>query len=86
MKLKNNGVKYSTNEIKTFKLLSKRRKSTADLVNGYYGKNVVFNGRKIMIGMLRSLKRKMAANKEPFHIQSTERHGPYSMEFWLETK
>jgi hypothetical protein len=86
-KLKTDGkVRYSKGEQKLFKLLSTRKLSSTELVERYYNGNETFNSRKIMIGLLRSLGRKMAANRESFKLLSTDRSGPRAMFFWLGSK
>ena len=88
-KLKIDGkVKYSRGEQACFKALGAKPRSSTDVVNAVYktSKEVPYNGRKIVIGMLASLRRKMLANKEPFKLMNTERQGPHPIEFWLEKK
>jgi hypothetical protein len=86
-KLKTDGkVKYSKGELAAFKALTEKARSSTIIVKKVYPKEVPYNGRKIMIGMLASLRRKMAANREPFKLMSTKRSGPHAMEFWLEGK
>lgn len=87
-KLKSDGkVKYSNGEQACFKALSAQARSSTDILGKIYPKNgVPYNGRKIVIGQLASLRRKMQANREPFKLLNTERSGPHPMEFWLEGK
>lgn len=86
-KLKTEGkVKYSKGEIACFKALSTTPRSTTVMLSKIYPKDVPYNGRKIMIGTIKSLRRKMLANKELFKLHNTERSGPHPMEFWLEGK
>lgn len=88
-KLKIDGkVKYSNGEIAVFKALSAKALSSTDIMDKiYYTKNdVPHNGRKILIGQITSLRRKIQTNREPFKLSSTKRRGPHPMEFWLEGK
>lgn len=86
-KLKTEGkVKYSKGEQASFKALSTKPRSSNDIVKVMHGEDAPFNGRKILIVMIKSLRRKMLANKEPFKIVSSKRNGPHAMEFWLEAK
>jgi hypothetical protein len=87
-KLKIDGkVKYSNGEQAAFKALSVKPRSSTDVMKVVYSaKEAPYNGRKIVIGMLASLRKKMLANKEPFKLLSTERRGPWPIEFWLEGK
>lgn len=87
-KLKIDGkVKYSKGEQAAFKALGdKARTSTIMLEKFYPDKVMPENGRKIMIGMIKSLRHKMQMNREPFKLCSSERKGPHPMEFWLEGK
>ena len=79
-------VKYSKGELAAFKALSDKARSSTIIVEKVYPADVPYNGRKIVIGMLKSLQRKMVANKEPFKLVSSERSGPHPIEFWLEGK
>lgn len=87
-KLKVDGkVKYSNSEQKAFNSLIAKPRSSTDIMKLFYGKiTTPYNGRKIVIGVLASLHRKMTANREPFKLMRTERSGPHPMEFWLEGK
>lgn len=89
-KLKVDGkVKYSNGEQAAFKALSEKPKSSTAILEKVYpdGKgDMPYNGRKILIGTLKSLKRKLLTNKEPFKLCNSERNGPHAMEFWLEAK
>lgn len=87
-KLKTDGIKYSNGEQACFKALGVKPKSSTDIMEDFYKEEYVvpYNGRKIVVGMLASLKRKMLANKEKFKLISTDRKGPHAMEFWLEGK
>ena len=77
-------VKYSNGEQNVFKTLSVKPQSSTDMLKKIYPRNKPLNGRKIMIGMIKSLVRKTAINKEPFKICQTDRNGPHAAEFWLE--
>ena len=79
-----NGGKYSKGERRIFALLSGKKVSSTDIVARHYGTDEPINGRRIVIGTLSSLRRKIAANNEPFRLMSTELSGPHAMEFWLE--
>lgn len=86
-KLKIDGkVKYSKGEQAAFKALGEKARSSTAMLEKVYDGEVPDNGRKIMIGMLKSLRRKIATNREPFKLCNTERQGPHPMEFWLEGK
>lgn len=86
-KLKTDGkVKYSKGEQNVFKSLSATPRSSTVLLDKVYPKDAPYNGRKIMIGMLKSLHRKMLENKEQFKVMNTDRNGPHAMSFWLEGK
>lgn len=78
--------KYSKGEQAAFKALSDKPRTSTAMLGKVYPTDVPYNGRKIMIGMLKSLKRKMLANKEPFKLCNTDRSGPIPIEFWLEGK
>ncbi len=87
-KLKVGGIKYSKGEQLCFKALNDKPRLSTNIVDKVYykGKTVPYNGQKIVVGMLASLRRKIVANKEPFKLLSTKRRGPHPMEFWLEGK
>lgn len=88
-KLKIDGkVKYSNGEQAAFKALSDKPRSSTVIIDKVYSNttNEPYNSRKIIIGVLKSLRAKMLANKEPFKLLSTERSGPNPMSFWLEGK
>lgn len=87
-KLKTDGkVKYSKGEQAAFKALAEKPRSSTDMLPKFYPDKVMpYNGRKILIGMIKSLRAKMLANKEPFKLCNTERQGPHAMQFWLEGK
>ena len=79
-------IKYSKGEQAAFKALSGTPRSSTVIIEKVYPKDVPYNARKIVIGTIKSLQRKMLANKEPFKLLNTERSGPNAMEFWLEGK
>lgn len=79
-------VKYSKSEQNIFSILGAKAKSSTDIIAKVYPKGVPLNGRKIVIGAIKSLKKKMAINKEPFKLCNSELNGPHAMEFWLEAK
>lgn len=83
--LRNNGaVSYSPAERKIFALLREEPKDSSLICRLRYGKKKIpFNGRKIVIGALSSLARKVRINKEFFKIASTKRAGPRAMAFWI---
>lgn len=86
-KLKSDGkVKYSNGEQAAFKALSVKPISSTDMLEKIYTTDEPFNSRKILIGTLKSLRRKIQTNREPFKLVSSERNGPHPMEFWLEGK
>jgi hypothetical protein len=88
-KLKIDGkVKYSKGEQAAFKVLSATPRSSTMMLEKIYTKTTdePFNSRKILIGTLKSLRRKILANREPFKLCNSERNGPHAMEFWLEAK
>ena len=86
-KLKTEGkIKYSKGELAAFKVLTDKPRSSTMMLGKIYPDGVPHNGRKIVIGMLKSLRSKMLANKEPFKLCNTERSGPNPQEFWLEGK
>lgn len=86
-KLKSDGkFKYSSSEQTAFSALGIKPRSSTDIVEKFYSGKVPYNGRKIVIGMLKSLRRKMLANKESFKLCNSDRAGPHAMDFWLEGK
>ena len=87
--LKSDGpVGYSKREHDLFALLKNGDVvNTKDIVKHYYRKKTLpFNKQKIILDAMTTLKRKVAANKEPFRIVSTKRSGPIPMSFWVEEK
>jgi len=84
-------LRYSRGERGIFALLPQGGNeplSSTDLTLRKYKKAaaIPFNGRKIVIGLLASLKKKVEANDEPFRIMSTPRAGPLPISFWVERK
>lgn len=80
-------IKYSNGEQRILALLTARRASSSEIARGYYGKTEIpFHGRKIVIGLLSSLRRKADLKRDKFRVKSTKRSGPKAMEFWLETR
>lgn len=90
--LRSNGaIGYSQGEQRIFALLpcgAEAALSSTSIVAEFYGakKAQPFHGRKVVIGLLSSIRRKAMANAEPFIIKSTQRSGPRPMSFWLEEK
>lgn len=83
------GVKYSPGEKRLFALLpSDSTPVTSERLTAerYRGNSVPFNARKITIGLLSSLSRKIDRNKEPFKLIKGPRAGPHSIELWLEKR
>lgn len=77
-------VKYSKGEQAAFKALSATPRSSTIIMEKVYPDEVPNNGRKIVIIMLGSLRKKMLLNKEPFKLVSSPRSGPHAMLFHLE--
>lgn len=76
---------YSKGERKIFGLLAPARRSSADIAERYYRPlHVPMHGRKIIIGLMNSIRRKVVLNKEPFRIMASPRKGPNSIFFWVE--
>ena len=52
----------------------------------YYGssRERPFNGRRVVVGLLSSLARKMVLNGGPLRVQRSPRRGPAPIFFWLE--
>ena len=84
MKLKSDGaVRYSLGEQRIFALLKESPRDSAEIADLYYGAEIPFHGRHIVIGLLAGLIKKTEANNEPFQIMKTKRAGPHPMAFWL---
>lgn len=79
-------VGYSPAERRVFGHLCLERLTSEEISRLHYGRNMPYNGRRIVIGLLRSLVRKTRHNREPFRIGHTDRAGPHSMSFWLMEK
>jgi hypothetical protein len=87
MRLSGKTIKYSPQEIKVFGVLKKKPQSTLDLKRQLYTpKTEPFFGRQTVIAAIRSLSKKIEANKEPFVIRQTRHAGPHPMSFWIEPK
>ena len=87
MKLNGTEVRYSPQEKKMFDVLSTKPQSTLVLTERLYrSRTRPFNSRQTVIAAIRSLSKKLAANKEPFVIKQTKHAGPRPMSFWVEPK
>lgn len=79
-------VRLSPGEERLLKLLphTGKRISTEELTKLFYnGRIEPFNGRLVVIGMVRSLQRKIDTIKtSPVYVHATERSGPYPMFVW----
>lgn len=89
MKLTNSGVvSYSEAEKAIFKCLSKKKRTTAELVELRYQKNgtypALFDPSGSIRGAIRTLSKKIEANGEPFRICKEGRRGPNAISYWLE--
>jgi len=84
--LQNSGVRLSQGELRLLALLPPQGKkiTTRELAKKYYAKRPEpFNSRGVIVGMVRTLQRKIETIKAPpFIICSSERAGPYPMEVW----
>jgi hypothetical protein len=69
-----------------FSLIPRRGKiDTTDLVERYWdGREPPPNARVAAMDCLRSLKRKVIANREPFRIMTSQRAGPKPLDVWVE--
>lgn len=82
-------VKYSPNEKHLFSLLGADERSSTDLATRFYkikGKQMPFNARKIVVGLVSGVQKKVAANREPFRVMKSERNGPHPIMIWLERR
>ncbi len=82
-------IKYSEREIRLLGILPKDgvKISTSALMEKFYHPDgLPFNGRKIIITMIRSLMRKSDYNHEDWRIHKTKRSGPNEMSFWKEPR
>lgn len=87
MKLTISGVvSYSDAERAIFKCLSKKKRTTAELVSRRYpeGGEEPFDPSGSVRGALRTLTKKIEANGEPFRIMKEGRRGPNAISYWLE--
>jgi len=84
----NRKINYSNRERAVFSALPKNGKeiSTLDLAKIVFKEDERFNARQLIVGAIRSLKMKIAYNKEPFIIKSSGHQGPHCMTVWLENK
>jgi hypothetical protein len=61
-----------------------QRVNTTDLIEAFWdGRERPWNARVSAMDCLRSLKRKVIANKEPFTIQTSERAGGKPIDVWI---
>lgn len=82
MSKEKNKIAYSEAEQKLLTLARKNREvTTDDLIACHYGRKVPINGRKIVVGVMRSLIEKTKKNREKFKIVKSPRKGPVSMTF-----
>lgn len=78
-------VAYSPGERDLLSLLREEPRDTETLTRLHYGTGErPFNGRRVVVGLLSSLARKVVLNREPFRIRSTPRAGPLQKSFWRE--
>jgi len=79
-------VRLSKGEIKLLQLLSPhgKRIDTFELAQKYYAKqDAPFNSRLVIVGMVRTLQKKIkTVDDPPFYVCTTERAGPYPMQVW----
>jgi hypothetical protein len=68
--------------------LPKRGKvNTTDLITAYWkGRQPPFNARVAALDSLRSLKRKVSFNSEPFEIKTSGPAGGRPMDVWIERR
>lgn len=71
-----------------YEVLPKRgRINTTDLVEAYWeGRKPPYNSRVAAMDALRSLKRKVIANREPFKIVTSDRAGAKPLDVWIEKR
>lgn len=81
-------VRYTERENKLLKLLKAQRRplTTIEISRMFYGREAPFNSRQSMLQVLRQLNLKLKENREKVRIASSERKGPYPIDFWLEEK
>lgn len=76
-------VAYSPGERDLLSLLREEPQDTETLTRLHYGAGKKpFNGRRVVVGLLSSLARKVVLNREPFRVRSTPRAGPLQKSFW----
>jgi hypothetical protein len=84
----NGSVGYSPSERLVFKILNRRSLPTPStiIVGSFYkekGSSVPYNSRQIVMGSLRSLVKKLEANKEEFRVKRIKREGNKVLEYQL---
>jgi hypothetical protein len=81
-------VRLSPSEERLMALLplsEERRIDTKRLIAKFYrGGEEPFNARMIVLGMIRTIERKLPRMKSARRLRRTERSGPYPIEVWLE--
>lgn len=79
---------YSKREHVLFLIVSDGKIDTRGISEQFYGSEskIPLNGRKIVIGALSTLRKKIDINREPFRLASSERSGPIPMRFWIEKR
>ena len=79
-------VRLSEGEKRLLKLLppSGKRITTGELAKKFYAKrDEPFNARLVVVGMVRTLQRKIGTLPDaPIYVHTTERSGPVQMEVW----
>ena len=79
-------ISYSAGEIRMFNLLARQPEvqTTKQLSELFYkNKKAPFNAHRTAFGMLRTIQEKIAKNREPFRIESSDRGGPFPITFSL---
>lgn len=83
-------VRLSPGEKRLLALLpaSGKRINTLELTKLYYARRPEpFNGRIVVVGMVKTLQKKIKTVKQPpFYIHNSERAGPIPMEVWREKR
>lgn len=84
----NNKVRYSELEKRMFDAIPKRgRINTTDLIEIYWDRSErPRNDRVAAMGCLRSLKKKINDNREPFKLNTSRRAGPKPLDVWFEKR
>lgn len=80
-------MRYSGREQKFLALLPKdgSKISSTRIGDLFYGRATrPFHSRVIIIGVMRSLMRKVRHNREPFRVVKGPQSGPRPIEFWIE--